>query len=537
MQAQKISFRYENGSDFVLKDASFGIKPGEHIALIGPNGSGKSTLLKILVGELKIQSGNILHENHETLYLPQEINIFSNLNVKDWLFKQLNLENINKKIENLIKHGLEKKENLEKWGELRQRFELLDGDAFEINLEKAMHQIPLINFSVSQKVSTLSGGQIQRLKLLLIALAKHDIILMDEPTNDLDRESIDWLEKWIQNTKSGIVIVSHDRHLLNKVINHIAAIDPQTRKIYKAKSSYGDFLKQVESMRHKLSTEYDRQQKNIKELKKKISEAQSKANRGLGKKNSSDKDKLGRNYRAERGANQSAAKVKKLKQELANIVTLELPKHYEMRFDYEIEKIKSPTAIHFENLTTQLGNKKFGPYSGNISSNDKLSISGPNGIGKTTFLKMLFGEIETDGKVNIAKDANIFFMQQSRWLSSNQTVWNMIFKQIKILEGEAKSRLTQYGIPEDMWSNNVANLSPGERTRLLTCLINLKKPNLLVLDEPTNHMDTEAIESLEKGLNKFSGTLIVVSHDQTFLKNIGINKTWEIASNKIKLHS
>ncbi len=537
MQAQNISFRYENSPDFVLKDASFSIKLGEHIALIGPNGSGKSTLLKILVGELKVQSGNILQENHEVLYLPQETDSLSNLNVKDWLFRQLGLETIDKKLKNLIKRGLENKKNFEEWGELRRRFEILDGDAFKVNLRKAIHQIPLINFSVNQKVNTLSGGQIQRLKLLLIALAKHDIILMDEPTNDLDREGIDWLEKWIGNTKSGLVIVSHDRHLLNKVINHIAAIDPQTHKIYKAKTSYGDFLKQIESVRHRLSIEYNRQQKNLKELKKRISEAQSKANRSLGKKNSGDKDKLGRNYRAERGADQSAAKVKKLKQELKKIITIELPKHYEMRFDYEIEKIKSPVAIRFENLATQLGKKRFGPYSGSISSNDKLSIIGPNGSGKTTFLKMLFGEIKTTGEVNIARDANIYFMQQSRWLSSNEKVWNLVVRQIKVPEGEAKSRLTQYGIPESMWSNNVADLSPGERTRLLTCIINLKKPNLLVLDEPTNHMDIEAIESIEKGLSKFSGTLIIVSHDQFFLKNIGVNKTWKITPEKIKLCS
>jgi len=536
MQAQKISFRYENGSDFVLKDASFGIKPGEHIALVGPNGSGKSTLLKILVGELKIQSGNILQENHEILYLPQEIIFSSDLKVKDWLFKQLGLQKIDKKMKNLMKSGLEKKKNLEEWGELRQRFELLDGDGFEINLEKAMHQILLINFNTEQRVNTLSGGQIQRLKLLLIALAKHDIILMDEPTNDLDFESIDWLEKWIKNTESGLVIVSHDRHLLNKAINHVAAIDPQTHQTHKAKSSYGDFLKQVENISQNLSIENNRQQRNIKELKKKISEAQSKANRGLGKKNFNDSDKRGRNYRAEKGANKSAAKVKKFKQELMQIVTIESPKHYEMCFDYEIEKIKSPIAVRFENLITKLGDNTFGPYSGSVSSNDKLSITGPNGIGKTTFLKMLFGKIKTDGKINIAKDAKIFFMQQSRWIASNETVWNMTVKQIQIPEGEAKSRLTQYGIPEKMWSNKVADLSPGERTRLLTCLINLKKPNLLVLDEPTNHMDTEAIESLEKGLKKFSGTLIIVSHDQTFLEKIGISKTWEIAPDKIKLH-
>lgn len=537
MQAQDIFFRYENSIDFVLKDASFSVELGEHVALVGPNGSGKSTLLKTLAGELEPQKGIVHRNGQEVLYLPQVIDYSSRLNVRHWLYDRLGLAKIEQELKSLEDTGLENELRLKRWGELRQRFEALDGDNFETNLEKALTLIPLIDFSTEQRVNTLSGGQVQRLKLLLIALAKHDIVLMDEPTNDLDREGINWLEFWINNVRGGVVIVSHDRHLLDKVINRIAAIDPKTRKVLKANCKYSEFIEQVKARRGQLLTDYVHQQKVMKDLKKRIVEAKSKVNKGPGKAGRADRDKLNRNYRAERGSTHAAAKVRRLEREFSRIVEIELPKEYEMRFDYEVEPIQSPIAISFQNLFVKLGDKKFGPYTGEIFSGDRLAITGPNGSGKTTLLRMLFKEINSQGNVSLAHDAKVFFMHQDRWVEPGQAVWKLVSQQTKVPEGEAKSRLTQFGITEDFWNREISSLSPGERTRLLACLINLQKPNFIVLDEPTNHLDIEAIEAVENGLGQFTGTLVIVSHDEVFLDNVGIVTNWKISPDLIKIIS
>jgi len=537
LQAQNITFRYETSVDFVLKEASFSIELGEHIALVGTNGSGKTTLLRILAGELKPQSGMVHRNGYEFLYLPQEIDFSSNLTVRDWLYNRLGLALIEQELKQLVKIGLEDEERLKKWGELRQRFELLDGDNFETNLARAEKQIPLVDFKTKQTVNTLSGGQVQRLKLMLIALARHNIVLMDEPTNDLDIEGIRWLEGWINTGGSGVAIVSHNRHLLDKVINRIAAIDPLTHKILKANCDYSEFIEQVKAGRDQLYNNYMQQQKKIEDIKKKITEARSQTDRGLRKAGHADRDKLNRNYRAERGGRHAAAKVRRLEKELSRIVEIELSKEYEMRFDYEYELIQSPIALGFQNLSTKLGEKGFGPYSGEILSTDRLSITGPNGSGKTTLLRMLFKEIEAQGTVLLAHDANVFFMPQDRWLKPGQSVWTKVAEQTKVPEGEAKSRLTQFGITEDLWSRDASSLTPGQRTRLLTCIINLQKPNFIVLDEPTNHLDLEATEALEKGLSQFKGTLVMVSHDEVFLDNVGINKIWKLSLDKLRIMS
>lgn len=537
MQAQGIFFRYENSMDFVLKDASFSVELGEHVALVGPNGSGKSTLLKILAGELEPQKGMVHRDGQEVLYLPQVIDYSSRLNVRQWLHECLGLAKIEQELQRLEAAGVEDESRLKSWGELRQRFEALDGDNFETNLEKALTQIPPIDFNTAQNVNTLSGGQVQRLKLLLIALAKHDLVLMDEPTNDLDREGINWLELWISQVRNAVVIVSHDRHLLDKVINRIAAIDPKTRQVLKANCGYSEFIEHVKVRRGQLLNDYAHQQKVKKDLKKRIVAAKAKVNRSPGKAGRADRDKLSRNYRAERGSTHAAAKVRRLERELSRIVEIELPKAYEMRFDYDVEPIQSPIAISFQDLSVKLGDRKFGPYTGEISSGDRLAITGPNGSGKTTLLRMLFKEIHARGNVALAHDAIVFFMRQDRWVEPGQAVWKFVSQLTKVPEGEAKSRLTQFGITADLWNRDISSLSPGERTRLLACLLNLQKPNFIVLDEPTNHLDIEAIEAVENGLGQFTGTLVIVSHDEVFLDHVGITTSWKISPDQIKLIS
>jgi ATPase subunit of ABC transporter with duplicated ATPase domains len=533
MEAQNITFHYDGNINPVLKNASFSVEKGEHIALVGPNGSGKSTLLKLLAGALQPQSGVVHRNNHEVLYLPQEIYSQAKVSVLNWLYDQLGLAELSKQLDKQLEAGLDDEANLQKWGELRQRFEALDGDNFESNLEEAKHQVPLVDFSLHQSVTTLSGGQGQRLKLLLIALAKHDFVFLDEPTNDLDIDGILWLENWIGETKSGIIIVSHDRQLLNKVVNHVAAIDSRTGKILKANCSYGEFLEQLAGERQQLLSIDAQQRKEIKELKRKIAQAQTKASKKSSKTKQSDRDKLGQTYRGERAASQATAKVKSLKKLLERIVTIQLPKEYEMRLDYQVKPIQSPIALHFENINIEFDGKQFGPYSGDILSKDRLAIIGPNGVGKTTLLGMLFKKQSQSGQVRLASDANVFFIPQNRWLGANQSVWELVAKQVNIPEGEAKTKMAQYGLTKDIWRQEVSTLSSGQRTRLLTCLVNLQRPNFLVLDEPTNHLDMEAIEAIEKGLIKFAGTLVIVSHDQIFLRNIGCNKVWEISPTNI----
>lgn len=535
MQAQSLFFRYENSIDFILKNASFSVELGEHVALVGPNGSGKSTLLKILAGELEPQKGTVHRDGQEVLYLPQVIDYSSRLNVRQWLYERLGLAKIAQELQRLEAEGVENESKLKSWGEWRQRFEVLEGDHFETNLEKALTQIPPLDFSTAQSVNTLSGGQVQRLKLLLIALAKHDIVLMDEPTNDLDREGIDWLERWIDQVRNAVVIVSHDRHLLDKVINRIAAIDPQTRQVLKANGKYSEFIEQVQARRDQQLSDFTHQQKVKKDLKKRIAAAKTQVNRSPGKAGRADRDKLSRNYRAERGSTQAAAKVRRLEKELSRIVEIELPKEYEMRFDYAVEPIQSPIAVSFQNLLVKRGDKKFGPYTGEIRSGVRLAITGPNGTGKTTLLRMLFKDVHAQGSVALAHDANVFFMPQDRWVEPGQAVWKLVSQQSKVPEGEAKSRLTQFGLTADFWNREISSLSPGERTRFLACLINLQKPNFIVLDEPTNHLDIEAIAAVENGLGQFTGTLVIVSHDEVFLEHVGITTRWRISPDQINL--
>lgn len=539
LQMKNVLFKHETQVDNVLDGTDFSLHKGEKVALVGPNGSGKSTLLKLLakLEGYEPQHGQVHQGGSAIAYLPQEIEPEDgegDLSVKDWLFEKIGFKKLAQDLETARKamaNGGDMSA-VEAWGDLNEKFTKLGGWEFERNLEKAMQSIPRVDFSPDRKVGSLSGGETQRLKLLVIALSEHfDFIFLDETANDLDQEGVEWLGEFIKHVKAGVVTISHLRGFLARedVFTSVAAIDPLKKKVLKANATYAELMAQIESELAGLETRAGSLSDEASRLKKELAHARAQV--GSKGKASSDGDKLAANYRAGRADERKGKAVKKkvraLEGVLAEIALLEIPKKYDIRVDVEIEPIKSPTAIRFDGIQFRFPEKTIGPFSGQINSGDRIVIEGRNGVGKSLLLEALCSGTSRGG-VKRANDARIFYMPQKRMLQETKTVQELVARYSTSPEGETRSRLRQFGLTEDLWERPMKSLSPGQRTRMLACLINLYKPNMIVLDEPTNHMDGEMTVALEKGLREYKGTLVVVTHDPVFRQNLNPTRVWRL---------
>lgn len=507
-----MNFRITNGSisygaDTILEEINFEVKGKQKVAIVGRNGAGKSTLLNAIINNEMLSEGigedkfNIYKEGNPIIgYLKQIDFEDDNATMLDEVLKVYKeIIELEKKIENLvIKMQENSSEELAKeYSKARDRYEFLDGYTYKKEYETAISKFGFSKEDKFKKISEFSGGQRTKIAFIKLLLSKPDILLLDEPTNHLDITTIEWLEGYLKNYPKAVVIISHDRMFLNKIVDKIYEIEYGSITEYSG--DYDFFEKQKRINYERQLKDFEFQQKEIKRL-----------------------TAIADRFRYK--PTKAKMALSKLKQ-VERMVKLEEPNKYDLRSfntNFELSKESGNNVLNVENLeigySSVLSKISFKLYKG-----QKLGIIGSNGTGKSTLLKTIVGNIKLlAGEIEFGHNVQVgYFDQQMAQLNSEKTIFDDFYDEFPNLTvTEIRNSLAAFMFYGDDVFKTIDMLSGGEKVRLALCKILKRGPNLLILDEPTNHMDIIGKESLENMLKEYKGTLIFVSHDRFFVNKI-----------------
>lgn len=509
------------GADLILHNIKLEIQTRDRIALVGRNGSGKSTLLKIIAGELNYDSGEIIKPKDVTIgFLDQHtgldtdnsiweemMNVFQDL--KD-MEKQLRYLEQQMSKEDVYQNEMKYNKILSEYDYLQNEFKEKGGYQYEADIRSVLHGLNFADYSYDTKISTLSGGQKTRLALGKLLLSKPDILILDEPTNHLDIETLTWLEQYLQTFNGAILIVSHDRYFLDKVVNQVyeCANNTLTRYI----GNYSKYLEQKAANFEREMKMYEKQQEEIARI----------------------KEFIARNI--VRASTTKRAQSRRKMLEKMEIMDRPSIDDKSVSFSFQIERQSGNEVLNVSDLS-------IGYNSNILSSNihfrvtrgDSIALLGPNGVGKSTLLKTLVGKLTAiHGSIQFGTNVNIaYYDQEQADLTSNKSVLNELWDEYPMkTEKEIRTVLGNFLFSGDDVLKPVSTLSGGEKARLSLAKLMLLNANLLILDEPTNHLDLDSKEILENALVDYPGTILFVSHDRYFINRIA-TKVFELTKDGI----
>ncbi|ENR7995050.1 ABC-F family ATP-binding cassette domain-containing protein [Listeria monocytogenes] len=519
LQVQQISKFF--GAEVILDNIKLEVKTGDRIALVGRNGAGKSTLLKIIAGKMSYDGGTISKpKSVEIGYLAQNTGLESSKTIWDEILSVF--DSLRKMEADLRKMELRLGEpelynDPEKYQALMTDYDTLQhtfkesgGYTYEAEIRSVLNGLRFYPEDYEVEIASLSGGQKTRLALAKLLLAKQDILVLDEPTNHLDIETLAWLETYLQNYHGSLLIVSHDRYFLDKVVNQVYEIS--RTKIDHYKGNYSSFVNQKQAKLEQMWKEFDKQQKQIAKL----------------------EDFVARNIvRAS-----TTKRAQSRRKQLEKMDVLDRPQGDEKaaHFGFQFEKQTGKDVLMVDQLS--IGYAKDKRIASNLTfemkRQDSLALVGPNGIGKSTLLKTLIRDIPAlSGEFHFGAGVKIgYYDQEQAKLTSNKTVLMELWDDYPELnEVNVRTTLGNFLFSDDDVLKNVQSLSGGEKARLALAKLTLLEANVLILDEPTNHLDIESKEVLEAALIDFEGTILFVSHDRYFINRIA-SKIVELAPEK-----
>ena len=517
LRLEHISKTYTTGE--VLKDVTWEVKPGERVGLVGVNGAGKSTQLKIISGEIEATSGEIIRPTSlKIAYLTQEFEVEPTRTVYEefWtVFVEANdiqqqMRIIEREMETANPGQLDRLIN--KLDKLQRKFEALDGYTLDAQIEKILPEMGFTSEDGDRLVSSYSGGWQMRMSLGKILLQEPDLLLLDEPTNHLDLETIEWLENYLRNINTPMVIVSHDREFLDRLCTKIVETERGVSTTYLG--NYSSYLQQKAEARLAQGATYERQQKELAKQQEFIEKFRASATRSTQAKS----------------REKQLEKVELVEAPNANLRTLKFSFPPSPRSGREVVIIKDLVHAYNNNILF-LGAEL------TIERGDRIAILGPNGAGKSTLLRMAMGMEEYDeGTVELGKHNVIpgyFEQNQAEALDLDKTVMNTIHDEVPDWKNEqVRTLLGQFLFSGETAFKKVEALSGGEKARLALAKMLLTPANLLILDEPTNHLDIPAKEMLEEALQNYDGTVLIVSHDRYFISKTA-NKIVEIRDGEL----
>ena len=517
LRLERISKIYPTGE--VLKDVTWEVKTGDRIGLVGVNGAGKSTQLKIIMGEVEPTAGEIIRPTSLHIgYLTQEFEVDPRRTVREefWtVFQEANqvhhqLIEIPQHMEKADPEELDRL--IHQLDRLQRQFEGLDGYGLEARIEKILPEMGFTIDDGDRLVSSFSGGWQMRMSLGKILLQTPDILLLDEPTNHLDLETIEWLEKFLKDLTTPMVIVSHDREFLDRLCTKIVETERGVSTTYLG--NYSAYLQQKYEQQSAQLSAYERQQKELEKQQAFVDRFRASATRSTQAKS----------------REKQLEKVEKIEAPIADVRTLKFQFPPAVRSGREVVTIKNLVHIYDDKILFLGANLE-------IERGDRVAFLGPNGAGKSTLLRLIVGlEPPTEGSIEIGKHNVIpsyFEQNQAEALDLTKTVLNTIHDEVPDWKDvEVRSLLGRFLFSGETVLKKVESLSGGEKARLALAKMLLAPANLLILDEPTNHLDIPAKEMLESALKVYEGTVLIVSHDRYFISQVA-NKIVEIREGEL----
>ena len=526
LDIQNVTKNY--GDKTVLSDVSFSVNEGERIGLVGINGCGKSTLLNIICKDLFFESGTVSKATNlrigfleQNSGLDRDGTIFgAMLSVYDNVLAIADkLRELEAQMSGDIDHQSEQYKKMSaEYSRLSEHFEKSDGYNIEVNIKKILGGMGFADKDYQMQVRNLSGGEKTRLALARLLLENPQLLVLDEPTNHLDFKTLMWLEEYLQSYKGAVVIVSHDRYFLDKIVTKIWEIEQTKSYIYKGNYSKYKILKKERIEFQK--KEYEKQQKQV----------------------ASMLDYAQRNIVRASTSNSAKSRL----HQLENMDIIEKPfeqtKTAKLEFNFDKESVKDVLTVNGLELAVGEESDKLTLASDigfEIKRGDKLAIIGANGTGKSTLLKALVGKAPQEkGSITWGKNTKLsYYDQENDNLDFNKTAIDELWSRFpRLTQSQVRTQLGRVMLTGENVFKQVSVLSGGERAKLALALMSMENANTLVLDEPTNHLDLDTKEVLEEALCGFSGTVVLVSHDRYFLNRIP-NKIIELTPSGAKLYN
>ncbi len=495
------------GTDVILEKITFNIEEKEKAAIVGVNGAGKTTLFKIITGESTCESGDVFIKKDISIgYLKQNAMPNSDNTIYNEMLsvfdKLIETENKLRQMEHEMSslNGDDLEQHMKNYSDLQYQFELMDGYSYKSRIKGVLKGLGFREEDFERPVNSLSGGQKTRVYLGSLLLSNPDLLLLDEPTNHLDIESVAWLEEFLKGYSGAVLIISHDRYFLDKIVTKTIEIENKKSHVYEG--NYSFYAKNKEINRQIEQHHYIQQQREIKRQEEVIAKLKS--------------------FNREKSIKRAESRQK----QLDKIVPVDKPENLpeKMRLKLTPKITSGNDVLHAEGLSKSFDNTTlFENLNIDIKRGDKTAIVGPNGIGKSTLLKILLGKAQkSSGEIRFGTNVNVgYYDQEQHNFDESKTIFQEISDTYPdMTNGEIRNVLAAFVFMGDDVFKVISSLSGGEKGRVSLAKIMLSKANFLILDEPTNHLDIYSKEILESAINSYEGTVLYVSHDRYF-----INKT------------
>ncbi len=520
------------GKQHILVDVDLRVLPGRRVGLTGPNGVGKSTLLRILAGDLLPESGAVhcTPPSAAVGYLHQEPERPSTETAEQFILRKVGLYEAQLAYDNAtqaLANGDAGADDafavaLENW---------LDRGAVDADtrLGEICHTLGITPELLTQTMDTLSGGQAARIGLAALLLSRFEVLLLDEPTNDLDLDGLARLEQFVLTAPQGMVIVSHDRTFLERVVTDVAELDEHNRTLSLYAGGWEAFQTERETARRHATEAFDQFSTTRDSLQSRAQREREWSTQGIAraKRQATDRDVAGLKFRAE-NTEQLAAKASRTMRQIERLVVVEKPwEGWDLRMEIATAARSGAVTARLDRATVSLGDFTLGPIDLELGWAERIALVGANGSGKSTLINTLLGRtILASGERYLGPSVVVGEMTQARGQFDSEHDLLRTFMDVTGFQmSEARSLLAKFGLGANHVTRTTASLSPGERTRAVLALFMAQGVNFLVLDEPTNHLDMPAIDQLEQALDSYNGTLLVVTHDRRLLSSIQTTRT------------
>ncbi|MGW4485429.1 ABC-F family ATP-binding cassette domain-containing protein [Amycolatopsis sp. NPDC004368] len=529
-----------HGDRILFSGLDLVVAPGDVVGLVGVNGAGKSTLLRTLAGLQPPESGEIrINPPTATVgHLPQEPERRPGESVRQFLARRTGVADAQRELDAATEALTEGAPGADDtYATALDRWLALGGADLDDRAGEVAAELGLA-VDLDQPMVSLSGGQAARAGLASLLLSRYDIFLLDEPTNDLDLDGLTRLEKFVTGLRAGTVLVSHDREFLARTVDRVVELDLAQQQVNSYGGGYESYLEERAVARRHAREDYEEYATTKQALEERGQMQRSWMEKGVknARRKQTDNDKVGRKFRSE-ATEKQASKARQTERLIERLEVVEEPrKEWELRMEIAAAPRAGAVVATLRGAVVRRGPFTLGPVDLQVDWADKVAITGANGAGKSTLLAALLGRLPLDeGHATLGSGVVVGEVDQARRLFLGDVPLAEAFAREvpELPDADVRTLLAKFGLKAAHVLRPAATLSPGERTRAALALLQARGVNLLVLDEPTNHLDLPAIEQLESALDRYSGTLLLVTHDRRMLDAVSVTRRFEVADGKV----